>query len=92
MRTHSKPQSTISSGAETITKLLEKVPSGEKIRNTIFSFFAVPPSHNYIFDDFKQLFFYNISSLNGSFRHVSKLGYYPEKHIPDKKRGGGGRG
>ena len=45
-------------------------------RNIIFSFFAVPPSQNYILDHSKQLFFYNISSLNASFRQVSKLGYY----------------
>ena len=57
-------------------KRLREFPSGEKIRNIIFSFFAVPPSHDYIFDHSKQLFFYNISSLNASFRRVSKLGYY----------------
>ena len=57
-------------------KQLREFPSGEKLRNIIFSFFAVPPSHNYILDHSKQLFFYNISSLNASFRRVSKLGYY----------------
>ena len=34
----------------------------------IFSFFTVPPSHNYILDHSKQLFFNDISSLNASFR------------------------
>ena len=43
--------------------------------NIIFTFFAVPPQ-NYILDHSKQLLFYNISSLNASFRRVSKLGYY----------------
>ena len=57
-------------------KRLREFPSGEKIRNIIFSFFAVPPSQNYILDHSKQLFLYNISSLNASFRRVSKLGYY----------------
>ena len=46
------------------------------MRNIIFSFFAVPPSHNYISDNPKQLFFYDIFSLNASFRCISKLGYY----------------
>ena len=58
-------------------KRLRIFPSGEKICNIIFSFFAVPPSLNYIFNHSKQLFFYNISSLNASFRRISKLGYYP---------------
>ena len=49
-------------------KRLRIFPSGEKICNIIFSFFAVPPSQNYIFDHSKQLFFYNISSLNASFQ------------------------
>ena len=57
-------------------KRVRKIPSSEKICNIIFSFFAVPPSHNYILDHSKQLFFYNISSLNASFRRVSKLSYY----------------
>ena len=51
-------------------------PSSEKIPNIIFSFFAVPPPHNYILDHSKQLFFYNFS-LNASFQRVSKLGCYP---------------
>ena len=57
-------------------KPLREFPIGENIRNIIFSFFAVPPSQNYIFDHSKQLFFYKISSLNASFRRFSKLGYY----------------
>ena len=52
-------------------KRVGKILSGEKIRNIIFSFFTAPPSHNYILDHSKQLFFYNISSLNASFRRVS---------------------
>ena len=57
---------------------LRKFPSGchEKVRNIFCLFFAVPPSHTYILGHPKQLFFYNISSLNASFRHDSKLGYY----------------
>ena len=58
-------------------KPLRNIPERwKKKRNIIFSFFAVPPSHNYIFDHSKQLFFYNISSLNTSFGRASKLGYY----------------
>ena len=57
---------------------LRKFPSDrrDKIRNIFISFFAVPPSHTYILGHPKQLFFYNISSLNASFRRDSKLGYY----------------
>ena len=42
------------------------------------SFFGVAPSHTYILDQDKQLFFYNFSPLNASLRLDSKLGNYQE--------------